>query len=61
MAVRPNVTVSIVDNSFIVSDTEDSGSHVSAMYSYYGVSGENLVSVFGVTAEKDNKHMILSV
>ena len=59
MAVRPNVTVSIVDNSFIVSDTEDSGSHVSAMYSYYGASGENLVSVFGVTAEKDNKHMIL--
>ena len=59
MAVRPNVTVSIVDNSFIVSDTEDSGSHVSAMYSYYGASAENLVSVFGVTAEKDNKHMIL--
>ena len=59
MAVRPNVTVSIVDNSFIVATGEDSGSHVSSMYSYYGASAENLVSIFGVTLEKNNKHMTI--
>ena len=57
MAVRPNVTVSIVDNSFVVVNGEDSGSHVSSMYSYYGSTAENLISVFGVTLERNNKYM----
>jgi len=56
MALRPNVTVSIVDNSFIVVNGEDSGSHVSAMYSPYA-TGDNLVDIFGVTLERNNKYM----
>ena len=57
MAVRPNVTVSVVDNSFIVATGEDSGTHVSAMYSNYGATAPNLVTVFGVTSDIDNKYM----
>ena len=56
MALRPNVTVSIVDNSFVVVNGEDSGSHVSAMYSPYA-TGDNLVDIFGVTLERNNKYM----
>ena len=59
MALRPNVTVKIVDNSFVVVTGEDSGSHISAMYSHYGASAENLVSLFGVTLERNNKYMTL--
>lgn len=54
MAVRPNVTVSVVDNSFIVATGEDSGTHVSAMLSN---TTPNLVTLFGVTLDKDNKYM----
>ena len=54
MPVRPNVTVSVVDNSFIVATGEDSGSHVSAMYS---TTTPNLVTLFGVTLDKSNKYM----
>jgi hypothetical protein len=57
MAVRPNVTVSIVDNSFIVATGEDSGTHVSAMYSNYGSGVPNLVTIFGVTLDVANKYM----
>ena len=57
MAVRPNVTVSIVDNSFVIASGEDSGTHVSAMYSNYGVDVPNLVTIFGVTLDRDNKYM----
>ena len=56
MAVRPNVTVSVVDNSFIVATGEDSGTHVSSMYSN---TTPNLVEIFGVTLEKNNKYMTL--
>jgi hypothetical protein len=59
MAVRPNVTVSVVDNSFIVATGEDSGTHVSAMYSYYGATAPNLVTIFGVTSDVNNKYMTL--
>jgi len=58
MALRPNVTVSVVDNSFIVATGEDSGSHVSAIYNT-GLSGDNLVDIFGVTLEKDNGYMTI--
>lgn len=58
MAVRPNVTVSVVDNSFIVATGEDSGSHVSAIYNT-GLSGDNLVDIFGVTLEKSNGYMTI--
>ena len=58
MAIRPNVTVSVVDNSFIVATGEDSGSHVSAMYSPYA-TGDNLVDIFGVTLDRNNKYMTL--
>ena len=58
MALRPNVTVSVVDNSFIVATGEDSGSHVSAIYNT-GLSGDNLVDIFGVTLEKSNKYMTI--
>ena len=58
MAIRPNVTVSVVDNSFIVATGEDSGSHVSAIYNT-GLSGDNLVDIFGVTLEKSNKYMTI--
>lgn len=54
MAVRPNVTVSIVDNSFVVATGEDSGTHVSAIYS---ATTPNLVTIFGVTLDRDNKYM----
>ena len=54
MAVRPNVTVSIVDNSFVVATGEDSGTHVSAIYS---ATTPNLVSIFGVTLDRNNKYM----
>jgi hypothetical protein len=58
MALRPNVTVSVVDNSFIVATGEDSGSHVSAIYNT-GLSGDNLVDIFGVTLEKSNGYMTI--
>lgn len=54
MAVRPNVTVSIVDNSFVVATGEDSGTHVSAIYS---ATTPNLVTIFGVTLDINNKYM----
>ena len=57
MTVRPNVTVNIVDNSFIVATGEDSGTHVSAMYSNYGSGVPNLVTIFGVTLDRENKYM----
>jgi hypothetical protein len=59
MAVRPNVTVSVVDNSFIVATGEARGTHVSAMLSKTATAGENLVDVFGVTAEVNNGYMTL--
>ena len=58
MALRPNVTVSVVDNSFVVATGEDSGSHVSAIYNT-GLSGDNLVEIFGVTLEKNNGYMTI--
>ena len=54
MAVRPNVTVSVVDNSFIVATGEDAGTHVSAMLSN---TTPNLVTLFGVTLDVANKYM----
>jgi hypothetical protein len=57
MTVRPNVTVSVVDNSFIVATGEDSGAHVSSMYSN---TTPNLVTLFGVTLDVNNKYMTLS-
>ena len=57
MAVRPNVTVNVVDNSFIVATGEDSGTHVSAMYSNYGATAANLVTIFGVTSDINRNYM----
>ena len=57
MALRPNVTVSVVDNSFIVATGEAAGSHVSAMLSKTETAGQDLVTVFGVTLETNNKYM----
>jgi hypothetical protein len=43
---RPNVTVTVVDNSFVIPGTEGGSPHTSGMYSANG-----LVGIFGVTAE----------
>ena len=48
---RPNVTVSVVDNSFIVPGSEGGSPHVSGMYS------SDLVTIFGTTADKNNDYM----
>lgn len=54
---RPNVTVTIVDNSFIVAGTEAGSTHVSGMFS---LTTPSLVTLFGTTAEKDNGYMQLN-
>jgi hypothetical protein len=54
MATRPNVTVQVVDNSFITAAAEAASSHISGMYSANG-----LLTVFGTTGEKNNKIMTI--
>jgi len=51
---RPNVTVSIIDNSFVVAGAEAGSTHISGMFS---LSTPSLVTLFGVTADKDNDYM----
>lgn len=54
MATRPNVTVSVVDNSFVTIAAEDNSAHVSGMYSPNG-----LLTIFGVTADRDAHYMTI--
>lgn len=51
---RPNVTVSVVDNSFTVVDNEVGSPHISGMYSS---TTPSLLTVFGTTLEKQQKYM----
>jgi len=54
---RPNVTVNVVDNSFVIVGSEAPGTHVSGMFSK---TSPSLVEVFGTTAEKDNNYMTIN-
>lgn len=56
MATRPNVTVTVVDNSFVVAGTEPGSAHVSGMFS---LTTPNLVTIFGTTAENTAGYMTL--
>lgn len=49
---RPNVSVQVVDNSFVVAGSEAGGPHISGMYSANG-----LITAFGVTLEKNDNLM----
>lgn len=50
---RPNVTTTVVDNSFIISGSESGSPHTSGMFS------SDLVTIFGVTSEKTNGYMTI--
>jgi hypothetical protein len=54
MATRPKVTVSIVDNSFVVAGSEAQGAHISGMVS---LTTPSLVDLFGVTADNQAGYM----
>ena len=54
---RPNVTVTVVDNSFIVAGAENSSPHASGMLS---LTTPSLVELFGTTLDKDNNYMTVS-
>jgi len=54
---RPNVTVTVVDNSFIVPGSEGGSPHASGMLS---LTTPSLVELFGTTLDKDNNYMTLS-
>lgn len=57
MATRPNVTVSVVDNSFIIVGAEGTSTHVSGMFS---LTTPSLVDVFGTTAENNQGYMTVT-
>jgi hypothetical protein len=54
MPTRPKVTVSVVDNSFVVAGSEAQGAHISGMVS---LTNPSLVELFGVTADKQVDYM----
>ena len=54
MPTRPKVTVSVVDNSFVVAGSEAQGAHISGMVS---LTSPSLVDLFGVTADKQVDYM----
>jgi len=56
MPTRPKVTVSIVDNSFVVAGSEAQGTHVSGMVS---LTTPSLVDLFGVTADNQAGYMTI--
>lgn len=51
---RPNVTVSVVDNSFVIAGTEETSTHVSGMFS---LTTPSLVDIFGTTTDNDRGYM----
>lgn len=51
---RPNVSVTVIDNSFVVAGSEGGSAHISGMFS---LSTPSLVTLFGVTADKNNDYM----
>lgn len=57
MATRPNVTVTVVDNSFVIAGSEGGSPHISGMYS---TSTPSLVTLFGVTTDVNNGYMTVS-
>jgi hypothetical protein len=54
MPTRPKVTVSVVDNSFVVAGSEAQGAHISGMVS---LTTPSLVDLFGVTADNEVGYM----
>ena len=54
MPTRPKVTVTLVDNSFVVAGSEAQGAHISGMVS---LTSPSLVDLFGVTADKEVDYM----
>lgn len=54
---RPNVSVQIVDNSFIVSGFEAGSPHISGMLSS---ANPSLVDIFGTTADKNINYMTVT-
>lgn len=54
---RPNVTVQIVDNSFVVSGFESGSPHISGMLS---TANPSLVTIFGTTADNNAGFMQIS-
>jgi hypothetical protein len=54
MPTRPKVTVTLVDNSFIVAGSEAQGTHTSGMVS---LTNPSLVDLFGVTADNQLGYM----
>jgi hypothetical protein len=57
MATRPNVQVSVVDNSFVIVGAEGASTHVSGMFS---LTTPSLVDIFGTTAENDQGYMTVT-
>jgi hypothetical protein len=49
---RPNVSVQVVDNSFVIAGQENGSTHISGMYSPNG-----LLTIFGVTADRNIGYM----
>jgi len=57
MATRPNVQVSVVDNSFVIVGAEGASTHVSGMFS---LTTPSLVDIFGTTAENNQGYMTVT-
>jgi hypothetical protein len=56
MPTRPKVTVSVIDNSFVVAGSEAQGAHISGMVS---LTNPSLVDLFGVTADNQVGYMTI--
>ena len=56
MPTRPKVTVTVVDNSFVVAGSEAQGAHISGMVS---LTSPSLVDLFGVTADNQVGYMTI--
>ena len=56
MPTRPKVTVTLVDNSFVVAGSEPQGTHISGMVS---LTSPSLVDLFGVTADNQVGYMTI--
>jgi hypothetical protein len=58
----PNVTVKIVDESFVIRGFEDISTTIGAVFSKTSVSGAtyNLLGLFGTTAQKNDGYMEIS-
>jgi len=54
MPTRPKVTVTLVDNSFVVAGSEAQGTHISGMVS---LTNPSLVDLFGVTQDNQVGYM----